>query len=358
MSSIDKFDIKGSKLTATFEVVTPIFMGGANEEDAELRSQSIKGALRWWYRAIDPDYNKNIPNKLMPEELRGKENWTWEEYYFGSSNRGQSPIFLDKITAVNIVEKKLEKYLEEENKLYLVKKGNKFNYNSDLYYLLYFFFIDDYPRYGIYPDSKNNQISFECILNKINFDQEILDTWIISLYILGTLGNIGFRSRRAMGSIMLKDIKNGDSEFLKDTIYNKLDLSKSNNINTWFKKTETNIKKIYKYFENKNNKSEFQKIKIKRFSNGYENKFDALNELAQKYKEHRKEGDYKNNFDNYKNSRERPTLPYIFKLIKIKEEYYVIGTYFYYQSSLIGEDFEGLFDKISIKNSEDLTLPD
>jgi CRISPR-associated protein Cmr1 len=44
-------------LEATFRIVTPLFLGGANPTDrAELRPPSIKGALRFWYRAIAPDY--------------------------------------------------------------------------------------------------------------------------------------------------------------------------------------------------------------------------------------------------------------------------------------------------------------
>jgi hypothetical protein len=44
-------------LEATFCIVTPLFLGGAEPNDrAELREASIKGALRFWYRAVDPDY--------------------------------------------------------------------------------------------------------------------------------------------------------------------------------------------------------------------------------------------------------------------------------------------------------------
>ncbi len=42
------------KLEATFRIVTPMFMGGADQNKAELRIPSIKGALRFWYRAIYP----------------------------------------------------------------------------------------------------------------------------------------------------------------------------------------------------------------------------------------------------------------------------------------------------------------
>lgn len=50
------------RITATFEVVTPMFLGGAKRDaPAELRAPSVKGALRFWYRAIDPEYRTDEP---------------------------------------------------------------------------------------------------------------------------------------------------------------------------------------------------------------------------------------------------------------------------------------------------------
>ncbi len=47
-------------LTVKLKVVTPLFLGGAEpDKKAELRAPSIKGALRYWYRAIDPDYQRH-----------------------------------------------------------------------------------------------------------------------------------------------------------------------------------------------------------------------------------------------------------------------------------------------------------
>lgn len=44
------------RLTVTLKAVTPMFLGGAEPNKiAELRAPSIKGALRFWYRAIDEE---------------------------------------------------------------------------------------------------------------------------------------------------------------------------------------------------------------------------------------------------------------------------------------------------------------
>lgn len=61
--------------TITFEceVITPMFLAGADGTTPELRAPSIKGALRFWWRAM----NGGNPN--MKED---------EEYLFGGTNNG------------------------------------------------------------------------------------------------------------------------------------------------------------------------------------------------------------------------------------------------------------------------------
>ncbi|NRT58057.1 type III-B CRISPR module RAMP protein Cmr1 [Sphaerotilus uruguayifluvii] len=40
-------------LCASFEIVTPMFLGGSDQQTARLRSSSLKGALRFWWRALN-----------------------------------------------------------------------------------------------------------------------------------------------------------------------------------------------------------------------------------------------------------------------------------------------------------------
>lgn len=57
------------ELTATFEVVTPLFLGGADPaRTVELRPTSIKGALRFWWRALA--WSKHADLKKVHEEER------------------------------------------------------------------------------------------------------------------------------------------------------------------------------------------------------------------------------------------------------------------------------------------------
>lgn len=48
------------KITFEVETITPMFLSGADQSKAELRAASIKGLLRFWWRALqaESDINK------------------------------------------------------------------------------------------------------------------------------------------------------------------------------------------------------------------------------------------------------------------------------------------------------------
>lgn len=69
---------------ATFRVVTPLFLGGADQQRGELRAASFKGALAFWWRALQ--------NVTDPVELRSRE-----ADLFGGSEVGRSRVRLDLI---------------------------------------------------------------------------------------------------------------------------------------------------------------------------------------------------------------------------------------------------------------------
>lgn len=44
---------KDNTITATFEIVTPMFLGDADQKATSIRPTAIKGALRFWWRALN-----------------------------------------------------------------------------------------------------------------------------------------------------------------------------------------------------------------------------------------------------------------------------------------------------------------
>ena len=75
--------VKIDKVEAKYKIVTPLFMSGANQEEAELRPPSFKGVLRYWYRAI-----------VLSEYKDWKKVQEAEEKLFGSSEKGQGKFWL------------------------------------------------------------------------------------------------------------------------------------------------------------------------------------------------------------------------------------------------------------------------
>lgn len=76
-------------ITATFEIVTPMFLGGAdNKTTAELRGPALKNGVRWSWRALA------WGRTAGPEEERLKQIGDWEDRLFGSAKTGQGAFSL------------------------------------------------------------------------------------------------------------------------------------------------------------------------------------------------------------------------------------------------------------------------
>ena len=77
------------RLEVRFKVVTPCFLGG-HDHQAELRLPSIKGALRFWWRAIT--YTRMAEAQDVTESSNG---WARaERRLFGASETGQSRLIM------------------------------------------------------------------------------------------------------------------------------------------------------------------------------------------------------------------------------------------------------------------------
>lgn len=94
-------------VSATFRVITPLFLGGAEPtKDCDLRTASIKGAMLFWWRAL----------KGADPELRQKE-----QTLFGSSDLGQSQWLLD--AQAESLNRGLGKLELDEGRGYLAGQG-------------------------------------------------------------------------------------------------------------------------------------------------------------------------------------------------------------------------------------------
>ncbi len=160
------------------------FMGGANQDEkAELRAPSIKGALRFWYRAIDPDYRKH------------------EEKIFGSTEHGQAGFLLR-------VSEKEVKRRPAENAPWIRKNTAYLGYGPITRDRKLKKPVATRPY--IMPGS-----TFELLLYfKPNVEKPERIKVERALWALVTLGGLGSRSRKGFGSLMVEWIPKESSESL------------------------------------------------------------------------------------------------------------------------------------------------
>ncbi len=181
-------------LRVEFQIITPLVLSGADQGGAELRLPSVKGMLRYWYRALDPEYNQKIKIGKSGKE----EGPTWESHLFGGTGSGEGQSrFLMRLHSKKMVVRGWKKRTDL-NYLAFSMEGNK----------------KQKPRGYLKPEHIFS-ISFLMRPLKGKVDQH----WrrmVAAIWLLGHVGGLGSRSRRGFGSVALnswrvdKPFRNGN----------------------------------------------------------------------------------------------------------------------------------------------------
>ncbi len=186
---------KMKRIKAKFQVVTPCFLGGANhDEEANLRLPSIKGALRFWWRALNyaqittAEQKKNNGIIASLREKEGK--------LFGSSeqDKGQSLLIM-RLNA-------------ESQKSIGELKETKDKSAYGMRYLGYG--VMDFKGQLTRPclsRGKDSFYPFEFTLQIGAKEQKHLDKILPALKLFGLLGGLGSKSRKGYGSLNLIELK-------------------------------------------------------------------------------------------------------------------------------------------------------
>ncbi len=214
------------KLVVTLKTVTPLFLGGANPDDAaELRAPSIKGMMRFWYRAIVPEYKANEPK------------------IFGSTDEGQGDFLLRLEN--NLTDNKEwvpDRYnaLNKTHPNFDEKKHDKRTWTiNGVRYLSYSLKMKPNNRRFIPVDK---EIKLNIIL-KPRADANCKKALLSSLWLLGHIGGIGSRSRRGFGTVALQDWKLNDKEITDLPIAHK-----KSTADKWLEKFEDGLKIIKEWY--------------------------------------------------------------------------------------------------------------
>ena len=163
-----------------FNIITPIIISGFNRNEAELRPQSIKGMLRWWFRFYKSSF-------LNVDELRKFENEV-----FGSTEG--STLFYMRL--LKEPKNKGDAYLCMNDKRRQGQKGAQ----KDYYRI----------RRNSYLASQPFQIGFR-FFPHFEYENEV-ET---ALMLLSLLGGIGARWRRGFGSVEVEDFSLKEENFEK-----------------------------------------------------------------------------------------------------------------------------------------------
>ena len=195
------------------KVITPLFMGGANQQ-AELRTQSINGLFRWWFRVVGGSI----------EDEKRLFGWAGEK-----SNQGLVRIFIKDFDELQ--KNKFSKDFDNEGRVRQDKGINYIGFSLDQR----FNEKQDKPRREYIKENQTFEI-------KISFhpkaNEEDIKKFFCALWLAFNLGNFGSRSRRGFGSIKIENIQ---GQFPNNF---NLQFKPQNSIDKWLKNQLYYIKNL------------------------------------------------------------------------------------------------------------------
>ncbi|MBA5248657.1 MAG: type III-B CRISPR module RAMP protein Cmr1 [Gammaproteobacteria bacterium] len=169
-------------ITATYKIVTPMFISGADQTKAELRIPSIKGAIRFWWRALNGCQYKTT------EALYAAE----AKIFGGTYQDEKNKTIAIQSTILFSFDKKQESLLSKDTKY----KENYSNHKAIVYL----------AGQGVANETQyllNTKFTL-CLKSK----SAIHPTVINAITLWGLLGGLGERSRKGFGSVAIQSIKN------------------------------------------------------------------------------------------------------------------------------------------------------
>ena len=166
-------------IEATYRIVTPMFCSGSDQQHAELRLASFKGALRFWWRSLMWGQVSDI------KDLQKKEAAT-----FGSSNQkvGQSKV---RMRLLN-------------NQTHSPSNKAEWSKNKGIQYLGYG--VMNHKGELNRPMIPGGIFTVELRL-AASLDDEQRQQVKNALILLGTVGGLGSKSRKGFGSLTLTELK-------------------------------------------------------------------------------------------------------------------------------------------------------
>jgi CRISPR-associated protein Cmr1 len=260
-------------ITFTCKVITPMFLSGADGQTPELRAPSIKGAMRFWWRAMHGEEDLAKLKKREEEIFGGGGESAHRSSFSIHVSDGQQDLKIHPDFWKDIG---CEKRFNRNNQEYIDSRNAKY---KGIAYVFYSTFMD-YENLKTPIVDGDFKIRF---MFKNSEKENILDDIIDAFKGVVYIGGIGARSRRGAGSISVIDIHvstglKSEEEKLRQKFFpdikSRFDLEKFIKNNSFSNNQKNNS------FSNLNS------AKIYLFDEKYNWK-DALESIAMPYKEFR-----------------------------------------------------------------------
>lgn len=172
------------EIEATYRVVTPLFCAGADQRRAELRAPSLKGVLRFWWRALAWSRCNGDLERIYTEEAA----------LFGSSDVGRSRVSI-RVDLSDVQKSVSGKDLQGTGVRYLGYGMTERDPRRERRYLPPPLAFTVHVRaHGLHPGQ--------------------LVALRRALIALGLFGGVGARSRKGFGSLVLDSLRSEDDVWL------------------------------------------------------------------------------------------------------------------------------------------------
>jgi CRISPR-associated protein Cmr1 len=187
---VDK--MASGRFSVILETVTPLFLGGADPRgEPELRAASIRGALRFWLRAL-------LGGVIGDDENALKALRQAEAAVFGSTDTGASPV------VVRICNPRCGACVSFSKLAEWDPSSKSYNWPG----IAYLFFAarktQNEPERSAIPAKSSFEL--ELRLRTGVRDQDSLQKAYAALWLLTHLGGLGARSRRGAGSLQVTQV--------------------------------------------------------------------------------------------------------------------------------------------------------
>ncbi len=273
------------------KTITPLFMYGATDQRAEIRAASIKGVMRWWWRAVKA---YDDMERLFKEESE----------IFGFADSGASKVRLEVRPSYGVNNEPLEVRRQYDRHLrqhqYTTRIGDaSLNWTSRRKVL-------DGRHYGIayllYPQLMLLKGSIPYVPPNTEFSlvlrsryKDKLDKALASLWCAVWFGGFGRRSRRGGGNLTFLPVEEKEENYRPDGLDFVFNGSGVQGFRDWLERNFRVCRNLLSGSEGTDKYSNISTLRVVISQRGFREWYEALNDIGKIFYNFRRRTDHRAN---------------------------------------------------------------